>query len=138
MGTEQSDRATGERHTPLRILVLEDDRILTTLMKVVLEAEGYQVQIAESGHRFFEVIAEFEPDLVTIDILLPGVDGLHIFRQMSADPLTQHIPVIFVTALEDRRDEGLGLGAAGFIVKPFLRTDLSLAVRRIFDPSGLS
>lgn len=104
---------------------------MAQLMRLFLEEDGYQVLVTKYGRHIFRLVAEFQPDLITVDILLPDVDGLHISRQLRAHPDTRDIPILFVTALEERRQEGLDLGAEGFLAKPFLRKELHEAVRQV-------
>lgn len=120
----------GEYHDGVtRVLVIEDDQILAQLMQIYLEDEGYRVRTLYDGSHLFNEIEDFQPHLITVDILLPGPDGLHLVRQLRRHPSTQDIPIVFVTALEERRAEGQTLGAEGFVVKPFHRTEFSQAVQ---------
>lgn len=118
-------------HTRPRILILEDNDAIARLMQLFLEEEGYEVRISERGRQVFNIVSEFEPDLITLDILLPDVDGLHIFRQLKSQPLTRGIPIVFVTALEDRMEEGLMMGAQGFVPKPFVKHELNAVIDQV-------
>jgi two-component system phosphate regulon response regulator PhoB len=112
-----------------RILVIEDDEATSELMRFLLEEEGYQVFTVPRGAKVFEAVTNCQPDLITLDINLPDVDGLHIYRQLLAQPELCHIPVVFVSVAEMRRDEGLKLGARSFVIKPFHLDELSRVVR---------
>lgn len=131
--SDQTESSQSNHQSPPRILILEDNEPIARLMQLFLEEEGYEVLIAGAGRQVFNIISEFEPDLITLDILLPDVDGLHIFRQLKSQPSTQDIPIVFVTALEDRMEEGLMMGANGFVPKPFVKQELNAVIKQVLD-----
>lgn len=114
---------------PPHALVLEDNDVIAELIRFYLEEAGCEVQVIEYGRAIFETIASFNPDLITLDVELPDVDGLYVFRQLRTRPETHAIPVVFISVAEDRREESLELGAQSFIVKPFSGADLRRALR---------
>lgn len=119
----------------MNILIVEDDEDIAELVAWNLEKQGWQVSIETDGNRGLEHIRTARPDLVILDIMLPGTDGLSIARAMQESPLTATIPVMFLTAraqLEDRL-EGLKLGAADYLTKPFSPKELVLRVRNLFS-----
>jgi diguanylate cyclase (GGDEF)-like protein len=103
------------------ILVVDDTPINIQVLAEALRVD-YRVKVATSGPAAFEVISrQGLPDLILLDIMMPGMDGYEVCRRLKANPLTQNIPVIFVTAKTEVADEqqGLRLGAMDYIVKPF-------------------
>ncbi len=104
-----------------RILVVEDDEDIQELVRFNLAKEGYQITLVESGEEGLESARNDKPDLVVLDLMLPGMDGLDVCRQLKNDPLTQHIPVVMLTAKGEESDivVGLELGADDYITKPF-------------------
>lgn len=118
----------------MNILIVEDDEDIAEMTAWNLSRQGWQVAIENDGAAGLAHIREKRPDLVILDIMLPGMDGLTLFRTMQQDELTAAIPVIFLTAraqLEDRL-EGLKLGAADYLTKPFSPKELVLRVRNLF------
>lgn len=120
-------------HEPAHILVVDDDRINRTLLTVMLEPEGYVVTSADSGEAALAAIALAAPDLVLLDVLMPGLDGYAVASQLKLNPLTASIPLIMVTALDDRdaRMVGLASGAEHFLTKPVDRAELRIRVRNM-------
>lgn len=119
----------------MNILIVEDDEDIAEMTAWNLSRQGWTVAIENDGTAGLAHIREKRPDLVILDIMLPGMDGFDIFRTMQQDELTAAIPVIFLTAraqLEDRL-EGLKLGAADYLTKPFSPKELVLRVRNLFS-----
>lgn len=108
---------TGSRQT---ILIVEDTpENLVMLAQIV--APQHDTMVAESGEEALRMIAERTPDLILLDILLPGIDGYEVCRKLKADTVLRDVPVIFITALESLDEEtmGLDMGAVDYITKPF-------------------
>jgi DNA-binding response OmpR family regulator len=103
------------------VLVIEDDPDIRELVEYNLKREGFKVVSAADGERGLESARRAAPDLVILDLMLPGVDGVEICRRLKEDPLTRGIPVIMVTAKDDETDVvlGLGVGADDYVPKPF-------------------
>src|SRR3990167_4928112 len=101
------------------LLVVDDTPENIDVLRGILGAD-YTVKIATSGQLALKIIAAQPPDLILLDIMMPGMDGYEVCRQIKGNEATRHIPVIFVTALGEIKDEALGfeLGAADYIVKP--------------------
>ena len=115
-------------HASARILIVDDTPENLSVLGDVLQPE-YTVQATTSGERALVIAAQDpRPDLILLDIMMPGLDGYTVLDRLRSDPLTRDIPVIFLTALDDTRDEehGLALGAADYIAKP-IRPALVLA-----------
>jgi PAS domain S-box-containing protein len=103
------------------IFIVDDEPAILRLLKATLLDAGYQAMIAQEGVSALQHIEQFKPDLILLDVMMPGLDGFEICRRLKANPQTQHIPVIFMTALEDTINEvkGFQLGAVDYIIKPF-------------------
>ncbi len=117
----------------MRILVVEDDVDIAELVAFNLERQGWACTLVHHGTEGWEQIVRQHPDLVILDVMLPGMDGMQIFRQMKEHEMTRRIPVIFLTArgtLDDRL-EGLSLGADDYVSKPFSPKELVLRVRNV-------
>jgi two-component system, OmpR family, response regulator len=123
--------------TPLRrILFVEDDPDIQTVARVALEAVGgYAVAVCSSGPEALALVGELAPDLILLDVMMPGMDGLATLEQLRRRPEAAHIPVVFMTA-KVQRDEITryrALGAAEVIAKPFDPMTLSATVAAIWD-----
>ena len=118
---------------PARILVVDDEDRNRRLLAAMLEAEGYSATEAADGAQALELARQSPPDLVLLDIMMPGMDGYEVARALKADAATQAIPVVMVTALDDResRLRGLEAGAEEFVTKPVDRNELRVRVRNL-------
>ena len=117
----------------MQILVIEDDVDIAELVAFNLERQGWKTVLVHHGGEGWEQIQQLHPDLVILDVMLPGMDGIQIFRAMKENEMTRGIPVIFLTArgtLDDRL-EGLSLGADDYVTKPFSPKELVLRVRNV-------
>lgn len=103
------------------ILVVDDEEDILELVKYNLSREGYQVLCAATGEEALKSARNKLPDLVVLDLMLPGVDGLEVCRELKGDPKTSHIPVVMLTAKGEEADvvTGLELGADDYVAKPF-------------------
>jgi CheY-like chemotaxis protein len=117
--------------TPL-VLLVEDNETNQLLASAVLQRDGYRVNIAASAEEARQVIGEQRPDLILMDVQLPGIDGLALTRSLRDDPTTASIPVIAMTAHAMLGDEqqALAAGCAGYIAKPIDTRKLSDTIRR--------
>jgi len=117
------------------ILVVDDDAMYTTMLRIILEAEGYTVTTIESGQRALEVLEQNEYDLILLDVMMPDLDGLDLCRRIRA---TSHVPIIFVTVRSDVSERKLGLqaGADDYLAKPFDPDELLARIRALLRPSG--
>lgn len=104
-----------------RILVVEDEKDILELIRYNLTKNGYQVLAAVSGEEALRLVRQNSPDLVVLDLMLPGIDGLDVCRDLKSDSQTAPIPIIMVTAKGDEADvvTGLELGAHDYVCKPF-------------------
>mgnify|MGYP001821810001 CR=1 FL=1 len=103
-----------------KILVVDDNAANLDVMLQLLEPLGYELAIATSGEKALRVADHFRPDLVLLDVMMPGMDGYEVCRQLKAEPATRDIPVVFVTghSSEAEREQGLAMGAAAYLSKP--------------------
>lgn len=116
------------------ILVVEDDKLLSNLITKKLKAEGYEVIHAESGEAALSRLREGAPGLVLLDILLPGIDGFEVLKNIRSETATRETPVIILTNLGQESDieQGKKLGATAFLVKALLSLDeIVREVRRV-------
>jgi two-component system response regulator MprA len=113
-----------------RVLVVEDDAEIAQAVQRSLRLEGYEVRIAPDGERALADARAYVPDLVLLDLGLPGVDGLDVARQMRSDG---DVPILMLTARDavDSRVEGLDSGADDYLVKPFDRQELLARIRAL-------
>ena len=118
---------------PSRILIVDDERHNRDLLEVMLAPEGFLLRTAASGEEALEIMAQEPPDLILLDIMMPGMDGYEVASRIKSDLATKHIPVIMVTALSDRHSRmvGLGAGAEEFLTKPVDRAELGVRVKNL-------
>lgn len=115
---------------PSRILVVEDERDIAALVAYHLTKEGYRVRTAEGGNEALEAVAAERPDLVLLDLMLPGFSGYEVLTEMRRRAELQEVPIIVLTARREEADriKGLELGADDYLTKPFSPRELVLRV----------
>ena len=123
-----------------RVLVIEDDEDIAQALQRSLRMEGYEVRAAVDGHSALEQGHSFAPDLVILDLGLPGIDGLEVARMLRAD---DDVPILILTARDalESRVEGLDAGADDYLVKPFERQELLARMRALLrrrPPRGMA
>lgn len=118
-----------------KILIVEDEPDIRELLHFNLEKAGYQTFQAEDGDQAILLAKKNSPDLILLDLLLPGLNGLEVCRQLKRNPDLQHIPIIMVTAKGDEMDRvvGLELGADDYVVKPFSIREIVLRIQKLLD-----
>lgn len=123
-----------------RILVVDDEERNLKLLIVCLAHEGYETATACSGLEALQTTASFRPDLILLDIMMPEMDGFEVCRKLKENADTAHIPVIMVTALDDRASKirGLEAGAEDFLGKPVDRAELLVRVRNLLQIKKLT
>lgn len=121
-----------------QVLIIEDDEASLFIYTTVLEHSGYRVQQARTGGEGLRLVREAQPDLVIMDVGLPGTDGFELTRQIKDDPTTRSIPVVAVTvhAFERDRQEAVSAGCDAFFPKPLQPSDLLLEVNRFLSGPG--
>jgi len=114
-----------------RVLVVDDEQEIRDLLQRFLTQEGYEVVLASNGKEALELAEREEPQVILLDIKMPGLDGIKTCRRLKKGEGTRHIPIIVATAFKDRLLEALDAGADDFVVKPFHLAELSVRVRSI-------
>jgi two-component system alkaline phosphatase synthesis response regulator PhoP len=116
-----------------KILVVDDEEDILELLRFNLSREGCQVFCALSGEEALRLVRTEIPDLVVLDLMLPGIDGLEVTRRLKSDPNTKHLPIVMLTAKGEEADivTGLELGADDYVTKPFSPRILVARVRAV-------
>jgi DNA-binding response OmpR family regulator len=116
-----------------RVLIIEDDPDIAHLLEHSLVRAGFVVETLTSGHEVMASVRRLQADLVLLDLMLPGLDGLEVCRSLRADPATAALPVIMLTARAEESDRivGLELGADDYITKPFSPNEVVARVRAL-------
>jgi len=120
------------------IFAIDDERDIREIIKVNLENEGYRVDTFPSGETAFRGIAKQRPDLIILDVMMPGMDGYEFCKKLRAHPDYGSIPVVFLSAKSEELDKVLGLefGGDDYIAKPFGIKELKSRVKAIFRRTG--
>lgn len=118
-----------------RVVVVDDDKEIQEIVTFVLSRNGFDVAVASNGQQLQEVLATTVPDLIILDVMMPGLDGYQIFASLRESTASRHIPVIIMTAHIENIYEriSLDLGAAEHITKPFHPLDLVGKVQRLLQ-----
>ena len=116
---------------PPRVLVVDDNEVNRRLLSLVLEGAGYRFDVAADGDSGLRLAKEARPDLILLDVMMPGKDGYQVCRELKELPSLRHVPIIFLSALSETRDKVKGLAAGGvdYITKPFDRSEVLARVR---------
>jgi DNA-binding response OmpR family regulator len=119
---------------PKKILIVEDEQDILDLVRLYLEKEGYRVCTAVTGQDALKQVKAERPDLVVLDLMLPGLDGIEVCKRLRADPATALLPIIMLTAKAEEADTivGLELGADDYVTKPFSPKALMARVKALF------
>ena len=118
-----------------RVLVIDDEAPIRLLCRVNLEAEGMEVPEAPDGPKGLEQARAAEPDVILLDVMMPGLDGWQVAEQLLEDDKTRSIPIVFLTARAEFRDRarGLDIGGVDYVTKPFNPLDLAPLVRELLE-----
>ncbi|WKZ40279.1 MAG: response regulator [Anaerolineales bacterium] len=108
------------------ILIVDDEPSGRHTLESILEGQGYQIEMAENGMEAIEKARQILPDVILLDVMMPGMDGFEVCRRIRSDPLLAEIPILMLTALDDRKSllSGLDSGADDYITKPYDRYEL--------------
>ena len=122
------------------ILVVDDDRDVAQTIKLALKRRNFQVQLAYSGMEALKMLRFYQPDLIILDVIMPGIDGFQVCRRLRTNADTADLPIIFLTARgqDDDRIEGLRAGADDYLSKPFNLEELILRVEAVLRRSQSS
>ena len=120
-----------------KIFIVEDEPDILDVISYSLNREGFQIESSLDGAESIELIQQFKPDLILLDLMLPGMGGLDVCRHLKNDELSKHIPIIMVTAKGEESDIvlGLGLGADDYISKPFSPRELIARIKSVLRRS---
>ncbi|UYQ64396.1 response regulator [Streptomyces peucetius] len=115
-----------------RVLVVDDNRVIRQLIRVNLELEGFEVVTAADGAECLDVVRQVQPDVVTLDVVMPRLDGLRTAALLRDDPRTSRIPLAIISACTQYEvDRGVAAGVDAFLAKPFEPAELVRIVRRL-------
>jgi DNA-binding response OmpR family regulator len=130
-GYRRSMSSAGET----RVLVIDDEAPIRLLCRVNLEAEGIHVLEAANGTTGLDLARDEHPDVVLLDVMMPGLDGWRVAEELLEDDRTRGIPIIFLTARAEFRDRarGLDIGGVDYVTKPFNPLELAPLVRGLLD-----
>jgi DNA-binding response OmpR family regulator len=118
-----------------KVLVIDDEAPIRLLCRVNLEAEKMQVVEAEDGTQGLELARSEQPDVILLDVMMPGLDGWEVLHRLLEDETTKEIPIVFLTARAELRDRarGLELGGVDYVTKPFNPTELAPLVMELLE-----
>jgi DNA-binding response OmpR family regulator len=120
------------------ILIVEDHPTMREAMRMVLEHEGFEIREASDGQAALAMARDHPPDLVFLDLNIPGASGADVLRALKAGPTTASVPVIIVTAVgEEGREHVLSLGADEYFTKPFSPLALLRTVEKVLQPRSV-
>ena len=114
-----------------KVLVADDERQIRDLLHEFLTSEGYEVLLASNGEEATELAEREYPDLILLDVKMPGIDGIEVCKRLKAEPKTQFIPVIMITGYVDNKMVAIESGADDFVNKPVDLVELAARVRSI-------
>jgi DNA-binding response OmpR family regulator len=120
------------------ILVVDDDELVSRTLQRALKLYDYQVMVANSGTEGLHLARRHPPDLVVLDVVMPGTDGFQVCRQFRGDPLLKQTPILFLTAKSKDEDkiEGFRAGGDDYLAKPFNMQELQLRIKAILRRAG--
>jgi DNA-binding response OmpR family regulator len=106
---------------PARILIVDDDPVIVRLLQINFRLEGYEVDTASRGEEALQRVRDHLPDVVILDVMMPGIDGWEVCRKLKENPAVKHVPVIFLSARaqDEDRQRGYALGVDEYVTKPF-------------------
>jgi CheY-like chemotaxis protein len=122
-------------HQPPRVLVVDDTASVRELIRVNLALEGFEVHVAVDGQEALDLVDQLSPDLITMDVVMPRLDGLAAATRLKTDPATAAIPIVMVTARAQTadRERGRQAGVDAYVTKPFDPGELVDTVRSLLD-----
>jgi len=121
-----------------RVLVVDDDEVIRRLIAVNLQLEGFEVETAVDGQDCLDKVTEIDPDVITLDVMMPRLDGWETAVQLRRSPDTAHIKVVLITARaqEDDKAHGARVGADAYLTKPFDPNEMIRVVRELAGTSS--
>jgi len=123
---------------PKEILIVDDEPGVVVPIQYLMEQQGYRVMIAERGEDALDLIYQYKPDLVLLDIMLPGIDGYEVCEIVRLNPDYRNVKIIFLTAKgrEEEIAKGLALGADAYITKPYSNAELVARVKELLKKAS--
>jgi DNA-binding response OmpR family regulator len=120
------------------ILIVDDEPNAVVPIQFLMEQQGYRVMVAERGEDALDLIYQYKPDLVLLDIMLPGINGFEVCEIVRLNPEYRSIKIIFLTALgrEEQVARGLALGADAYITKPYSNDELVATVKEVLEETN--
>ena len=120
---------------PKEILIVDDEPSIVVPVQFLMQQQGYTVLVAGDGHDALDMIYKYQPDLVLLDIMLPGIDGYEVCEIVRLNPKLRDVKIIFLTAKgrEVEIAKGLALGADAYITKPFSNAELVTKVKMVLE-----
>ena len=113
-----------------KILVVDDDPEISSLVQYTLEAQGHTVRVCDNGREVLDTLRSYKPELLVLDVMMPGMDGYSLASQISEDPDLKEMPIIVLSALEPSRTMFQRFSqVAAFLTKPFNTDDLAEAIK---------
>ena len=124
-----------EKREKPRILLVDDQESVQKLLDAILKVRNYDVMYASNGLDAIEIAMSVKPDLILLDVMMPGMDGFKVCQTLKANTPTKDIPVVFLTARGDDADREMGkrVGASGFVKKPFRSAELLKNIADLLD-----
>lgn len=118
---------------PTTVLIIEDNPGISRLVEFKLRQEGMSVHMATNGIDGLDLARSLKPDLILLDVMLPGISGFEVLHALNADPLTTGVPVVMLTSKSREEDieRGFSMGAAEYIPKPFKLGELMMRINRV-------
>lgn len=119
--------------TDTKIMIVDDEPNIVVAVQFLLDREGYQTEAAYDGRQALELCAEFKPDLIVLDVMMPGMDGFEVARLLRQSGQYDDLKIVFLTAKGTQRDKAAGYasGAEYYLVKPFDNDELVQTIREI-------
>jgi CheY-like chemotaxis protein len=139
--TEVMEGVSGGPASSHKILVVDDEEAVRDLCTACIHhalGSNCEVVQARDGEEAIAAAEREDPDLILLDIMMPGLDGFEVCRRLKSTPRTRGIPVVFLTALGEEKnvDQGLALGGDGYVVKPFNAVTLAAQITELLTPGG--
>jgi DNA-binding response OmpR family regulator len=118
-----------------KVLIADDEPNIVLSLEFLMEREGYEIRVAKNGDEALAQVAEFMPDLVLLDVMLPRRDGFEVCQQIRANPDWRDVKIVMLTAKgrDTEMQKGLALGADAYITKPFATKELVARVKQLLD-----
>jgi two-component system OmpR family response regulator len=138
MTTTRRRAGAAEKEPEARLLVVEDEPNILELLSASLRYAGFDVATADNGHDALKSAQASRPDLMVLDVMMPGIDGFEVLRRMRSDGI--HCPVVFLTARDATEDKvtGLTLGGDDYVTKPFSLEEVVARIRAVLRRSGIA